>query len=403
MNRFSDIVPPSKRKGPSNIQLPSRSIENPGSGRRRFPFLTFAVVFVVIAGSVAALVYFSTAKVTITPNVVSANVQSSFTATRDTGTLPFQIVTAQKIASKNVAATGTKTVSSSASGPITIYNTQPKAQRLIANTRFATTAGLVFRIHSAVTVPGGTAAKPGSVTATVYADQPGASYNVDATSFTLPGLAGSPQSSQVYAKSSAKMTGGASGTVAVVDPSTEAQTRSALVDALGPQLLEALESQIPGGYILLSGAATTSFEALPAEPAGSAATAEVKQQGTIRAVVFPSAAIAHALASSIEGAGYQGEPVTLASTDGLNFSPSGAFPTTDTASFSFSVRGPASFIYTVDPSRIAAAIAGKTRSLSEVALTNYPEVKRAVLVLRPFWRQSFPEDPASITVVIQNP
>ena len=43
-----------------------------------------------------------------------------------------------------------KTANSSASGTITIYNTQSSAQTLVANTRFATTAGLVYRIRSAV-------------------------------------------------------------------------------------------------------------------------------------------------------------------------------------------------------------------------------------------------------------
>jgi hypothetical protein len=69
-------------------------------------------------------------------------------------------------------------------------------------------------------------------------------------------------------------------------------------------------------------------------------------------------------------------------------------------SFSFTLSGTAVLEYTVDPVRIAAAIAGKTRAEAEVALTNYPEVKRAVLILRPFWRKVFPEDPTAIAVSV---
>ncbi len=73
------------------------------------------------------------------------------------------------------------------------------------------------------------------------------------------------------------------------------------------------------------------------------------------------------------------------------------------SSLNFSLSGNALVVYTVDPSRIASAVAGKTRAAAQVALSNYPEVKAALLILRPFWRTSFPEDPASIDVSIETP
>jgi hypothetical protein len=78
-------------------------------------------------------------------------------------------------------------------------------------------------------------------------------------------------------------------------------------------------------------------------------------------------------------------------------------PDPSATSFSFTLSGTASLIYTIDSTRIAAAVSGKTRSAAEVALTNYPEVKRAVIVLRPFWRQTFPQDPSTISIVVVNP
>jgi hypothetical protein len=131
----------------------------------------------------------------------------------------------------------------------------------------------------------------------------------------------------------------------------------------------------------------------------------LKEQGTIRAIVFPNAALAKAIGSSIADAefSYQGEPLTLSSAAELKLTPSGALPTDEQGSFAFTLSGTAPLVYTVDTARIAAAVAGKTYSAAEVALTNYPEVSRAILILRPFWRQSFPEDPAEITITVQNP
>lgn len=398
MRTLNDIVPPSRRK--DSDSFPPKSDPSPSRQRSSgFPVGTFIVILFVIFASIGALFYFSNAKIEVTPNTVSAAVQNSFTAAKSTGDLPYEVITAQKIASQNVASTGSKAVNSSASGTITIYNTQSKSQRLIANTRFATTAGLIFRIREAVTVPAGTSSKPGTISAKVYADQPGASYNVGPTSFTLPGLAGSPQASQVYARSTSAMTGGASGSMPIVDATLEEKTRAALRNALTPDLLASIQAQIPAGYVLLPTGATTSFEALQIAPSSTTGEAEVREQGTITAIVFPNAALAKAVAESVSGLGYQGEPVALASVTDLMLS-SARPVNADDESFSFTLSGTAPLVYTVDPSRIAAAISGKSRSEAEIALTSYPEVKRAIITLRPFWRKSFPEDPSSISVVI---
>ena len=397
MHTLDDIIPPSRRK--DSAPVTSNSSGREPRHRSRFPYITIGVVVLIIALSIGAIIYFSSAKVEVTPNTVSAAVQSSFTANQSGGTLPFEIIKAEKTASQSIAGSGTKTVTSSASGTITIYNTQAKAQKLIANTRFATTAGLIFRIHAAVSVPGGTTEKPGSISAKVFADQAGDSYNVGPTSFTVPGFAGTPQSSQVYAKSSAAMTGGASGSVPIIDAAAEAKARAALITALGPDLTASIQAKIPEGYVLVPGAATTTYQDLALTPSATTGQADVKEQGTITAIVFPNTALADAIAASITGLDYHGEALTLSSTDGLTLVASG-MPDSSAPTFSFTLSGTAPLIYTVDPARIAAAVAGETRSAAEVALTNYPEVKRAVIVLRPFWKQTFPKDPSSISVVI---
>lgn len=402
MRTLNDIIPPSRRKetghltgGTSGREPLNLSVGKPP----KFPYTTLGVVALVVAVSIGALFYFSVAKVEVTPGTVSVAVQNSFTASKSTGSLPFEIVTSQKIASQSVKSSGSKTVNSSASGTITVYNTQTKSQKIIANTRFATSAGFIFRIRSAITVPGGTSVKPGSITTNVYADKTGSSYNVGPTSFTVPGFAGTSQETMVYARSTEAMTGGASGTVPIVDATLEEQARNALKTALAPDLLEGINKQIPPGYVLIPGAMTTIYEALDSVPSSTTGMVEIKEQGTVTAVIFPNTALAEKIAYSVSGLGYHGEQVTLSSTGNLLLATMN-MPGPDTETFSFTLAGTASLTYTVDKSRISAAVAGKTRSAAEVALTNYPEVKRAVILLRPFWRQTFPQDPSSITVIV---
>lgn len=402
MRTLDDIIPPSRRKEMESSSSQSTSGRGPlplSPRTPKFPFTTLIALVVIIAASIGTLFYFSSAKVQVTPNTVSAAVKSSFTATQSSGSLPFEIITAQKIASQSVQGSGTKTVNSFASGTITIYNIQTKAQNLITNTRFATASGLIFRIRSGVTIPSGTPSKPGSVVTKVFADKAGSSYNIEPTSFTIPGFAGTPHASQVYARSLSTMTGGASGNVPVVDAVLEAQARSALVAALAPDLLASIKSQIPSGYLLVPGAATTTYQEIISTPSSITGHVDVKEQGTMTALIFPNTALAAAIASSVSGIVYRSEPLTLKSADSLLLTARSGMPEPHEQSFSFFLTGTAQLIYGIDSARIAAAVAGKTSSAAEVALSSYPEVKRAIIMLRPFWRQTFPQDPALISIV----
>ena len=349
------------------------------------------VALIVVGASAAALMYFSGAKIEITPSVVTMPVETSMSA-GPASQVPFQIVTAKKTASNSIPSTGTKAASESAQGTITIYNTQSKPQALVAQTRFATPAGLVYKIQKAVSIPAGTNEAPGTVTATVVAAEPGAQYNIGPSSFTVPGLADTPQATAVYGRSSAAMAGGASGTVPVVDPAVERETVAALMDTLSKDLSASLE--IPEGYVLLPGAATTTYNQLAPVAAQAAGKADIVVEATVTGVAIPSTALASAIASTSTDSA----EATLGEGTALALTPSSGFPATNNDTFTFTLSGTAMLIAEINPSQIAVAVAGKSKSEAQTALASYPSVQRAVLILRPFWKSTFPEDPAAITV-----
>jgi hypothetical protein len=196
------------------------------------------------------------------------------------------------------------------------------------------------------------------------------------------------------------MTGGASGNEPVVAPALEASTRATLTETLAPDLEAAIKAQVPEGYVLLSGATASTYTPLPAAPSEESGKADIRVQGTIRAVVFPSTSLAKAIARKTLQNTYRDESVTIADTSTLSLSTENALPQQGDDSFTFTLSGSAELLYSVIPSRIASAIAGKTRAEAEAALASYPEVKRATLILRPFWRTAFPEDPAAIKVTV---
>ena len=408
---LNDIIPPSRRRmnplsDPAQTPAPLSEPEAPFNPpphfsipRRRFPWSALIVTVVIVAGAVGLLYAFSGAKVEATPTTDNVNLaQASFTATPSSGDLPFEVVTVDKVASKSVPAESTATVDQSAQGTITIYNEQATAQQLVATTRFETADGHVFRIHQAVSVPAGSASNPGTLTATVYADKTGADYNIGPSSFTLPGLSGSKQFDRVYAKSTEPFTGGFSGTRPTVGQTTDDTQHAALQAALESDLATAVANQAPAGYVFVKGGSLATYEPQP-DSVDSNGQVVITEKGTVQAVVFPVAALARAIARQAVG-GYADQPVTLSDVSSLSLTPTDTTAPTGTSSFAFTLSGGTSVVWTVDATKVAAAVAGRTKSESDTILKTMPEIQKAILVLRPFWRSTFPSDPARIQVLV---
>ena len=116
-----------------------------------------------------------------------------------------------KEVSQQIASTGV--VNKKAKGIIRVYNAYSTSnQPLVATTRFVSATGKLFRTPVRVSIPGGHYEKgklvPGSVDIEIIADQPGEDYNIKATTFSIPGFAGSSRYTLFYAKSFSEMKGG---------------------------------------------------------------------------------------------------------------------------------------------------------------------------------------------------
>jgi len=419
---ITDIIPPSRRKAmdamrPSTPPAPppppvDKEPEEPEefsskppqyprpmrSGGKRFPwkYAGAALGVVILAGIV--LLALGGARVEITPVISQIPVSGEFAATKSAGDLSYQTVTAKTVVSASIPAEGTKETDDPAQGTITVYNAQSKPQQLIKNTRFESPAGLIFRIRDSISVPAGSSAKPGELKVTVFADQGGEEYNVGPTTFTIPGLKGSETYDLVYARSTEAMTGGFSGMRASVSESTKEATYVEMKSAIDTELREALQAEVPEGYVLLPGSSWTTYEPQPDGIASGTVT--LNQKGTAIAVIFPIESLAKAIA--YQGiTGYDGQSVTLESLGTLTLaSMSGTAPAEADTSFSFSLSGNTNIKWIVNPEKIASAVTGKTRDAAQTILLGYPEVEKVQMILRPFWAGKFPTDPEKITVTV---
>ncbi|MFH1284013.1 MAG: hypothetical protein ABIH78_00265 [Candidatus Peregrinibacteria bacterium] len=154
------------------------------------------------------------------------------------------------------------------SGKLTIINTVGNAWPLMAQTRFQTDDGIVFRINSSVTVPAATNDGPGKLEAFVIADQVdaygaivGERGNVGPERFTLPGLKGDSQS-KLYAESYEPMTGGVTDYTTFISEQDIEAAKSRLNDELYKSAVDELKDAVvskselvgsPELYTLLEG------------------------------------------------------------------------------------------------------------------------------------------------------
>lgn len=417
---LNDIIPPSRRRamGEGTPDVPQYTsmggdmppvvppppirpmYERPQKPRRSFPMGTAIAALAVVLVSVGALFAFSGAEVKVTATENTSSVQGEFVAAQGTGDLPFEVITVEKVATASVPSEGTETVNQSAQGTITIENKQDTPQQLIKNTRFETPEGLIFRIRDSVNVPAASGGQPGRLEATVYADATGDSYNVGPTTFTLPGLKGGATFDLVTARSSEAMKGGFAGPRPSVSAATRESKATELRSKLTGEMDQALLEAVPEGYTLLKGASTVTYEAQP-DAAAAGNNVELSEKGIARGIVFPTEALARAIAFQVVGA-YSGQPVTLSDHSGLTLAPVGDLPVVGATEFAFSLSGSTKILWVVDPAKISAAVAGKTRDSAKMLLAGFPEVDQAELVIRPFWKGSFPTDPEKIKVSVQN-
>ncbi|MBI2444325.1 MAG: hypothetical protein HYV42_03745 [Candidatus Magasanikbacteria bacterium] len=175
---------------------------------------------------------------------------------------------------------GTKSVAGIATGEITIFNTSDAGQPLVKTTRLLSPEGVLFRLAAGVSVPAG-----GSVKANVYADKPGASYDIGPARFTIPGLNPAKQK-QIYAESGASMRGGAArvGAVTTEDiAAAQAQYAKQVIEAFRA----AASSTIPPGATLVVGLVES--RAVPSVSAGAeVAEFTVAGNNTMVLAAFPA-------------------------------------------------------------------------------------------------------------------
>lgn len=436
-NTFNDIVPP-ERRSIRNIQRsrpPRQSIpevvdeemyteeveqqppQQPPRNRNRFArrgdflFSSYALwgiaAIVVLLVALGLSLLFSGSKVVVTPKQKEVRVEGVLTAYREPvgDQLPYELMEFEETATLEAESTGTENVEERASGRIIVYNDFSESeQRLITNTRFETPDGLIYRIQEPVVVPGQRADSngelvPGSIEVAVYADEPGSNYNIGLVDFTIPGFKGAPQFEGFYARSKTPMTGGFVGERVAVDEATREQAERTLREEIRESLIEAAQRNKPEEFYFFDELVSFNFSELAIEEKGNG-TANISVTGKISALIFSENDLAERVVRETV-AGYNGEPVRLDTVENLEVTPTEEpLNLADADELSFTLSGTTKAIWLFDEHQLQRDLSGRQKEALTTVLSGYPGILRAEVILRPFWKQAFPENPGKINIEV---
>ena len=321
------------------------------------------------------------------------------------GKIPGQVFTQKNTAVITLPATGTKFVERKAAGTLTVYNAySSQPQNIVANTRFVTASGVVFRITKALTIPGAKIENskiiPSGVTAEVVADKAGTLGNVPAgTRLTIPGFSKTPKFNGFYGELAAGASGGFSGTTKVA---TEADIKTAKVEGV-KQVEQLVRSQIAGQisseFKTIEGA--TRFALLKQTVdaiAGADGTFTVTNEAQLSVFTFREKDLRDVLALRREkeksGFKVESEEISYGAAGQSNIEiVSGRIP--------MPVTYRAELSHSIDVEALRARVAGVSKDSLRTFVLGTPGVVTGTVSLWPFYVGTVPNQTSRITIVVQ--
>lgn len=414
MYRKNSTPPAAERRTAATDRRSSDSGDVRGKGG--LWFLLFAGVSLLSLVSAGVFFLLPKAEITVVPHSLSKSLEIEFEGKKDGVSadreVPIRLIEREEEVAVSVETSGTSAGNGTkAQGTIIISNTYgSEPQQLIATTRFETGDGKVYRLSKGVTVPGVSDVdgkkEPGVIEAEVVADEPGESYNIGASSFSIPGFKGNPKYEKITGKSKDPMTGGSSeGDAGVKTVSSQdiERAKEESENTFRSMFEESLKGGMSREENFLPDSVEVSLVGSPAHPqAGVVASSfEYKARFKARAFVFSESVLKDNASLMLRrGAGlddtYEIRDISLeygeASSD------------FDRGIMYIKVRATALFASHIDIGTLRDDFLGKDTDGIKEVLERHAEVKKIEVNLKPkLFIVSVPNDPDRVTIVVEKP
>ncbi|MDO8470581.1 MAG: hypothetical protein Q7S63_01230 [bacterium] len=390
--------------------LATQNAEKPLRDPIRIPRKT-AVVFIAIAvlggGAVAIPVVWGGATVQVRPESRDVSVSKGVSAVanlaqKDANSLkiPAVVLEKEEEGTQLFSSTGHAQKGEYAKGKIKVFNSGTASQTLVANTRFISENGKLFRSQQRIQIVAAKQGTPGSVDVNVVAAEPGDTYNIAPSTFSLPGLAGSVTYTSVYGKSSEAMKGGTTQEVSVVTKEDIEKAKNQLLQSLQDRAKASLKSQLQVGYeiaengFVIETLSTSSLVKEGAELAQFSSSAKIR----VKAFSFKASDLRELLAGVLQREVKEHEELQQ-ETIQMRYEVGTINRASQTMILDSFIQGRAYRV--LDVQKIQEQIMGKGRGDADGILAAAEGVLNEKLSLWPFWMNKVPQDKGRIHIEIQ--
>lgn len=372
------------------------------NAKKFFNFKFIAVLTTIISVVLISLNFFSSVLINIVPREKTLEIENSYKAGLETGVVNLEKFVFREKASETQPTSQTKNIQKKASGKIIIYNGfSSEPQVFVANTRFESADGKIYRIDGKITVPGAKIIagriEPSSIEAAVFADKAGEEYNIGLAQFTVPGLKDTPKYKGFYAKSKTEMKGGFSGTAKIATKEDFDALNKKILSRLEKIFEEKIGKNIPASFLKpLSAKKMTVvkeiFEPQIGEP-GELTRLEIESEliafGVLKKELEDSLVVSN-FGKEFKNKIKVSNPDRLSVTArNINF---------EKGEFDLLIKGKAKFVWQIDQNKLKDELINRGDKKIEEVFAFHSEIKEAKVFFRPgFWR-ILPKNPNKIII-----
>lgn len=408
MVRVKTQSKPIKKKFPQKInpeEVNSLSKKNKFSNSKyRLYFVALiSVVFLLFALSFL----FSGAKIILTPKITDIAIKQNFTAAKNGAGVSFDLVAISDEGQKTIVGSEIKDVSIFSKGIAVIYNSfGPNPMTFQEGTRLLGSNGKIYKIAKKIIVPGMKKDKPGSIEVDIYASEAGKEYDSGLIDFQIPGLKNTPKYSKFYGRSKGEITGGFEGKMPIVSALDKEAATLELEKELEQKLLKKISGEIPPGFVLYEDASYFKIDKneFTFVTDGEENVVNLLVRGTLYAFIFDEKKLAKKIAEDTVD-NYKGEEIYIPNIKGLSFTlvDRENISFNDAKNINFNLSGNPKIIWKINEKKFLTDILKKKKSELNQILSGYPSIENAEVSLRPFWKNSFPEESKNVEIIVRYP
>ena len=396
--KFFDIIPPNKIN--SCVKEEKPAIKKKRSFNKSWVVLPLLAVFLI-----AFHFIFQKAEVFIwpEPELLTFQTQAVIASSEKEGAIKGEVFEESLEISRVFYSSGSVSKEAKAQGVIRVYNAySTRSQVLVENTRFVSADGKLFRLIKRSTIPGGSYENnklvPSYLDVEVRADQAGPEYNIEPSTFSIPGFVGTPMYTAFYGKSFQSMQGGFKGSSPQLIKEDLNKAEEILIEDLKKKIVSSIRNQASHLVFSEDFLETKVLDSFSLIKAGTETeTFDYQVEISIKALLFKQQDLDNFVAEFIAPLIPEGKYLYEDSLK-INYAVLVADLSLEETTLSLEMQGRA--YLEMDESLLVQEITGKSLSGAKSWLRNQDQVIDADVKAFPFWVRSIPKDRVKLNFVL---